>query len=493
MKKRLFSLLLIVSSIVAISIVDVKAAYNYGPNGIVTSAEATVAKQIIDSSTLVDSSGNLISGEYSFGELADVAVYENMVYVSDTTNNCVVVLDENLNYVTRFPQASDEYQLNKPNGLYITKDYIYVCDYGNQRVLLFDKTYHVQQVVGTPDDPAFHDYQFRPQKITVNRTGRMYVVAEGINEGIIDFNEDGTFSRYYGMNSATVSLWDAFWLLFTSEEQRKSQGSNFGASLTNLCIDDSEYVYTVSSISAGENVIKRLNFKGSDILVRNGYVPQNGDQLIFDGKVNVPVEKSNFIDIDVNEYGSYIALDNTRGRIFTYDFEGNLLYVFGGLANAVQGEDNNQSTLFRMPKACCYFQDKILVVDSQNKNLIEFEFTSFGNLVNEATRLYHNNEFELASEKWKQVLDLNTNYYLAYSGIGKAQFREGLYKEAMENLKLGYDTYNYSRAYQQYRYEQISEVFPYVIGVVLAACVYFFVRSFKNNSKRQQREEEGLE
>ena len=65
--------------------------------------------------------------------------------------------------------------------------------------------------------------------------------------------------------------------LFTSEEQKKSQGYNFGASLLNLCIDEDEYVYTVSSPNVGTNFIKRLNYKASDVLNRNGYVPNDGD------------------------------------------------------------------------------------------------------------------------------------------------------------------------------------------------------------------------
>ncbi len=42
---------------------------------------------------------------------------------------------------------------------------------------------------------------------------------------------------------------------------------------------------------------------------------------------------SSFIDVVVDDSGRYSALDATRGRIFTYDDDGNLLYIFGGLGN----------------------------------------------------------------------------------------------------------------------------------------------------------------
>ena len=35
------------------------------------------------------------------------------------------------------------------------------------------------------------------------------------------------------------------------------------------------------------------------------------------------------VDITVHEYGVYSVLDSNRGRVFSYDSNGNLLYVFG--------------------------------------------------------------------------------------------------------------------------------------------------------------------
>jgi hypothetical protein len=474
-----------------------EAAYNYGPNSTVSSAESLVVEKVVDSSNLRDTSSNLVSSTYQFGSLVDVATDKEseLIYAVDETNNVVVVLNEKYEFITYFPQQEDEVTLKNPKGIYLTNDAIYVCDYGNNRIAIFDRNYKIQRYVETPDDPAFKDYQFRPKKITVNRTGRMYVVAENINEGIIDFNPDGTFSRYYGMNSVTVTGWQAFWLLFTSEKQREAQGYNFGASLSNLCIDKDEYIYTVSSPSAGAtNVIKKLNYKGSDVLVRNGYVQNNGDATVLvKTNTSVPTGDSTFIDIDVNEIGTYIALDKTRGRIFAYDFEGNLLYIGGQIQTNLSDTASTQSGMFQIPEALCYYKDKILVVDSKNNNLVIFQFTEFGSLINEATELYYQNKYPEAAEKWEEVRRLDTNYYLAYSGIGKAQLREGDYKNAMTNLKLGYDKYNYSRAYQQYRYERMVKVVPYVIGVGLVLCVFFLGLSVYKNIKHEEREKEGLE
>ena len=73
-----------------------------------------------------------------------------------------------------------------------------------------------------------------------------------------------------------------------------------------MCIDEDEYVYTVSSPNVGTNFIKRLNYKASDVLNRNGYVPNDGDvvnETLTPGS-RVPEGSSTFVDIDVNSDGT---------------------------------------------------------------------------------------------------------------------------------------------------------------------------------------------
>lgn len=479
--------------ILLFSLPRVSAAYNYSPlMDVIASAEALIVNQVVDSSNLVDSNNDSI--EYKFGTLVDVATFNDDIYIVDSSNNKIVVLDENFHYKATFPDPS-EATLNAPRGIFITKNYIYVADTNNLRVAIFDHDYNYVREITQPDDPTFKSspedvdgYDFKPLKIAVDRNERVYVVADQIFEGIIDFNPDGTFSRYVGANTVTISAWEAFWLLFTSEEQRKAQGYRFATTFVNLNVDEEGHLYTVSSSREGNQVIKKLNYKGKDVLIRNGYFPQIGDVYTIGGRVKVPTGSSEFVDIDVNDYGTYSVLDRTRGRIFTYDFEGNLLYIGGQLGN-IGGVTDNQSSLFLQPEALTYYKDKLLVVDSLNKNLVVMEYTEFAKLVNEATYHYYHGDYDKAKEIWEEVLVHNTNYYLAYAGIGKSQIRHGNYKEAMENLKIGYDDYNYSKAYKQYRYDRLMKVFPYVIGLSLVVLVYLFVKSIRNSLKLEREDE----
>ncbi len=73
---------------------------------------------------------------------------------------------------------------------------------------------------------------------------------------------------------------------------------------------------------------------------------------------------SQFEDIAVKDSGMYAALDKRRGRIFTYNSNGELMYVFGGLgANLGQ---------FGTVEALDTLEDDFLVVDSKYNWIVRF-------------------------------------------------------------------------------------------------------------------------
>ena len=69
---------------------------------------------------------------------------------------------------------------------------------------------------------------------------------------------------------------------------------------------------------------------------------------------------SRIIDVVVREKGIYSVIDSTRGRIFTYDHEGNLLYIFGGIGS--------QEGTFDTPTAIDTIGDEIIVLDGSKKS-----------------------------------------------------------------------------------------------------------------------------
>lgn len=63
------------------------------------------------------------------------------------------------------------------------------------------------------------------------------------------------------------------------------------------------------------------------------------------------------MDVAVSDLGVYSVLDEGRGKVFTYDAEGNLLYIFGG-------DDGNQP--LRQPVSIAYSGDDLIICDKQD-------------------------------------------------------------------------------------------------------------------------------
>ena len=480
MKKLIIFMFLIMT--LALPNIHVIASYNYTPRGeVIESANSMRVSRVIDNSNFIDIEGN--PSPIALGNLRDIYTYNDQIFIVNATTHQVLVLNSDYRLVNVFPKEVDgvveeSHKLNNPNGIFVINDKLYVSDTDHHRIAVFDlETQDLLFEVKDPDDPIFDNARFRPLKIAVDRTGRMRVIAHDIFEGIMEFNPDGSFNRYFGTNTVPMSIFETLVYRLSSERQRSRQALRLQTSFVNLDIDQNGYIYTVSRPDVFD-VVKKMNFKGIDILNRNGYVAPVGDVDFANNSRLVPTGRSNLVDITVREDGNmFSVLDSNRGRIFTYDNEGNLLYIFGQIGS--------QSDMFRRPESITYYGDRILAVDSMNRSLLVFEPTHFGSLINQAVDLYLLNQYSEAESVWQEVLALNSNYFLAYAGIGKAQLRSGNYEEAMVNLKIGFDYYNYSMAYERYRNERLNVVLPYILVITFTGTIYLFYRSIKSSVRRE--------
>lgn len=399
--------------------------------------------------------------------------------------------------------------LNSANGLYVTKDYIYVADSGNARILGIRKSdYVVDKVYTTPDDEGtfyMFDYAdeattkilYQPSKIVVDDSGRLYTIATNTYQGIIEYNQNSEFNRFLGKNLVTKRSW---WSFLLSEEQYAKLSLNLPSEFTNLTLDDRQLIYATAqpdpSATTAAEMIKLINTSGKDVLKRNGYVTPDGD-IKYASYVKPAVEgSSKFTAIDVNKDRIYSVADRTRGRIFTYDEEGNLLYV--------SGEKGDLESNIKNPVALRYFNvsdstgentlEYVLLLDQGAGTVMIYETTQFGKLVNEATSLYLKNDIHGAKAKWEDVSKMNSNYELAYVGIGKSLLRNGDYQEAMVNFELGHNAEYYSDAFKLYRNDLIKDNFGILMTGIVVLCVAGVAltvtkKIYKKNLERSQREE----
>jgi len=171
------------------------------------------------------------------------------------------------------------------------------------------------------------------------------------------------------------------------------------------------------------------------------------------------------------------------GRLFTYDSEGNLLYISGG--------KGLEQTDISNPVAVRYQGENVLVLDKGNCAILRYELSDFGRSINKATEYQYYGDTVNAASEWSNVIEKNPNYQLAYVGVGKTLHEQGRYQEAMAYFEKGDNPEYYSRSYKKYRDDIIKIYFPYVLYGGVALVVVLLGFKVAKKIKHKNPEEEG--
>jgi len=389
---------------------------------------------------------------------------DGRIYIADTGNKRIVVVnaqwqvEQIIEGYTTLAGVKTDFQ--SPTGLFVdTDNLLYVADSVLGQVIAFDAQYNMRLVIENPQsDIIAAGFKFVPQKIAVDEAKRIYVVANGVFEGIMQFDTDGSFLGYIGKNEVRRDYYEILWRSLSTKEQRSQMVLFIPTEFSNLDVDHKGFVYATNIDLNSQTPIKRLNPSGEDVLKRFGYFDVKGDILF-----RFSVGPSVFVDIKYLGDGLYSALDRRQGKVFTYDAEGNLLYIYGALGN--------QMGTFKTPVAVEFDGEKQYILDRAKANITILKPTKFGNLVNEASRLHYNGYSQEAVPLWEEILTLNSNYDVAYIGIGRSLVMAKQNEEAIFYFKQGMEREQYSVAFKRYRREELKEHFNVIMTTVLIIAV----------------------
>lgn len=414
----------------------------------------------------------------------DLYVRDDRVYVLDAGNSRVVVLDSSLEQVAEIRPAG--YSLKDATGIFVAEDgRIYITLATQQLVLVLDSVGEVLFTVGKPNDSVFNtDVMYTPNRVVVGSDGCIYVVSANVYQGILQFDAQGNFKRFYAANtvettvSAVLSSW--FKNLFSNAQKEKME-KVIPTELTAIDIDDQGFLYSCSAVTeSSKEELKRYDVQGNNIL---GYDTEAAAGIVMGtgnyGDIESTYDTQNvqlsgrvidtaFIDLAVDEDMLVYALDQQRSKIFVYDNNSNLLAVFG-----VAGQ---QKGTFRTPVAVDTLGNKVLVLDKGKQCLIVFDASAYMLALKEAVSLYNEGLFSESRAAWETVKSYNENLAIVYEGLGNAWMSEGEYEKAMANFKLANDKTGYDEAYTMQRDEWIARyfylLFVGVVGILLLAWVY---------------------
>ena len=405
-------------------------------------------------------------------------VIDDLVYICDGGNNRIVELKrtaqdrfELVRIIDSFQGGPGELTFSNPTDVAVDADgNLYIADFGNARVLKLDSNLNYLMEFNKPANSVLSDdLVFQPSKIAIDTAGRLYVVAVGVNKGLIKYENDGTYSGFVGAPKASYNFIDYLWKKFASQAQRAQMEAFVPTEYATLYMDYEGFIYAVANsmeedaLDSGQaDAVRKLNLMGNDILVRNGEIPVFGD--IYWGNGGGHKGPSQFTDVTTMDNDVYVCLDKNRGRLFGYDSQGKLMFAFGS--------NGHMDGYFNRPSAIEHMGYDLFVLDSLNNSLTVFVPTEFGSLVYQAMDQFDEGDYEASGESWERVMDLNGNYDLAYIGIGRSLLRQERYHEAMEYFELKYDEDNYSKAYKQYRKEWVEE---HIVQIVIIILLLFIV------------------
>lgn len=403
------------------------------------------------------------------------------IYVADTGNNRILQIrrtgnDYSLVRIINTIQGCDVTTFSSPEDVYVDKDEnIYVADTQNGRVVMVDKDLNYIKAFTKPTDSTFdQSLSFLPSKIVVDTSGRVFVLATNVNKGLVKYESDTTFTGFIGANKVKYNFAEYIWkAYFSTKEQRAQQASFVPTEYKNIYMDEDSFIYATNITFSNDELlydtaqpIRRLNGIGNDILIKNDKFPPIGDLYwVDDTEARGP---SKLVDITVLEDDIYVAIDRTRGRLFGYDSQGIMLWAFGTSGNN-EGAFNSAISIEHM-------DHDLFVLDQNEGNITVFVPTEYGDLIYDASAAYLKGDYDGSADLWRQVLQLNANYNLAFIGIGRALLRQDEYTAAMEYFEMAHDRDNYGRAFRLYRKVWVEENIGWIVVLLAAVMIIPLVR-----------------
>ncbi|MCL2604254.1 MAG: hypothetical protein FWD90_07230 [Defluviitaleaceae bacterium] len=412
---------------------------------------------------------------------------DGYLYIADTGNNRIIVLDENFalaEVIDAFTMNGEPFEFSHMSGLFVLPDgRIHIADHELRRVVTVDREGTVLMYLGSPESELLAEgFLFTPISVIEDPSGILYILSRGSYQGalMIDLQRDNLFLGFFGANTVAMSagqLGQILWRRIMTREQRERMVQIIPVEFTNFDICPRGFIYVCTAFSE-DNIgqLRRLNSNGDNILrTPQVNIPVNYGDPVFYTSRYVPVTTS-FVDITYMQNGVFAALDRQRGRVFVYTADSHMVAVFGQIGD--------QLGRFANPVALASFNDTLVVLDGTRGEITAFGRTEYGELVMQALALHDQGRYEESVALWRGVLARNINLELAYLGIGRGLSRSGDLQGALWYLRRANNRQVYSEVFEMHRNQFTNDNFNlFALGFALI-CLAWIVFAQRKRIKR---------
>ncbi len=370
---------------------------------------------------------------------------DNMLYIADTGNRRVIKYDINSGQVEGILENSE---MAGPRGVYVTREgEIYVADTAAKAVLVFDRDFNLINKLTRPDAPIFADTNYEPKRIAVDGGGNIYLISEGVYNGVIQLAKTGEFLGYFAVNDADLTFSQRLQQMIFTREQLANLVDINPTVFANVFVDRDGIVYTATS-GTNRNGMKKHSTNGGNMF--------KTDVWSYD----------NLTDVYVDHRG-LIYTSSASGYIDIYSKNGEEIFAIGSYVTTT----DIVGLFTSLPSIAVDLDGNIWAVDGTKGYLQSFKPTEYAQMVYTAMDLYENGLYEEAMEKWNEVLRLNQMSVLAHNGVGKAYLHAEDYEASLEHFKVANNKEYYSQSFWEVRNKWLQRWLGPILGVAAALLV----------------------
>ena len=403
------------------------------------------------------------------GKPQDIFVDENdLIYIADSGGKSgikagVHVYDNDMNLLY---SINDE-KIQNPRGLFISYNndldnrILYIADSLAKCVYLYqynDSTekfeYYTQ--FGKPTSALFRDRSFEPAKVSADINGNVFIIADGIGEGVIQLDKKGGFQGYFATNKVTKSLLDYVYDFLFTAEQKQNLGLTVTSPLfSNLFTDKDGLLYSTTNYAEPYAYVQKHNTAGINQFTKYELIANNSP-----------------VDIYVDNQG-IVYMGSKDGYIYVYTNDGEFLYTFGGQTPNKQTDIDG---LFATMVALAVDSSgKIWCLDSEKASVHSFTPTDYSKKIYAALAEYDLGHYDESIALWEEVIELNQMSSLAHNNIGLNYLYNEDYENAMAHLKIARNREAYSKAYWEVRNIWIQNNLVTTLLIILGVVVAIYV------------------